>query len=372
MDFIDLKSQQKRIRAGVDERFRTILDHGAYILGPEIKEMEQALANYVGVKHCISCASGTDALLMPLMALGIGRGDAVFVPAFTFVATAEVVSLLGATPIFVDVEPQYFNIDCKSLLSAIEEVGRSRPDLIPRAIIAVDLFGQCADYAELNEISASHGLILLQDAAQSFGATYTSMKACALAPIAATSFFPAKPLGCYGDGGAIFCNNDDLAACLLSIRVHGQGVDKYDNVRVGINGRMDTLQAAVILEKLTIFDDELKRRSEAAERYNELLSGHIELPSLAPERTSSWAQYTLRTPKREAVLQALREAGIPTAIYYPKPLHHQQAFGLAVGETAVPLPVSEDLAGKVFSIPMHPYLLASDQEKIADCIIKAL
>jgi UDP-2-acetamido-2-deoxy-ribo-hexuluronate aminotransferase len=368
MDFIDLKKQQQRIRESIDRRIAKVLDHGRYILGPEITELESKLAAFCGTKHCVSCASGTDALLMGLMVLGVGPGDAVFVPSFTFVATAEVVALLGACPVFVDCDKQTFNMSPGALEQAIAAVSESWSAVVPRGVIAVDLFGQPADYDEIGAVAEKHGLWLMEDAAQSFGATYKGKRACALAPVGATSFFPAKPLGCYGDGGAVFCDDDEFAAALRSIRVHGQGTDKYDNVRLGINGRCDTLQAAILLAKLEIFEEEIDLRDGVARRYNEgLKGGKLTAPSVNPDRTSVWAQYSLLAENREACLSALKAKGIPTAVYYPIPLHRQQAYVQYV-VSGLELPVCEDLARRVFSIPMHPYLSDTDQAGIIDAL----
>ena len=381
MQFIDLKAQQERLRAQIMENISAVLAHGQYILGPEIRELEKRLADYAGVKHAVSCASGTDALLMPLMAYGVGPGDAVFTTPFTFVATAEVISLLGATPVFVDIEPDTFNMDPERLKEAIAALKERNPKLHPlptgyeklaaKGIIAVDLFGQCADYGRINTLAREHGLFVIEDAAQSFGAEYHGAKACSLADVAATSFFPAKPLGCYGDGGMVFTNDDALAGRLDSIRVHGKGSDKYDNVRIGINGRCDTLQAAILLAKFEIFPGEISLRQEVASRYNALLGGigGITCPVIRPGNVSAWAQYSVLCSKREAVLDALKEAKVPTAIYYPKPLHVQGAYAY-LGHAADDFPVSMKCAAGIFSLPMHPYLAEQDQAMIADAIQK--
>lgn len=367
MEFIDLKSQQARIRTRIEERIKAILDHGGYILGPEVQELEKKLAAYIDMPHCISCANGTDALRMPLMALGIGPGDAVFVPSFTFFATAEVVSLVGATPVFVDILPDTFNIDPQSLKNAIETLPKRFPNLKPKGIIAVDLFGLCADYTALHEIAKKNNLFLMEDGAQSFGATYHEKKACSLTNISTTSFFPAKPLGCYGDGGAIFCSDDTLAATLKSIRVHGHGKDKYHNIRIGLNGRLDTIQAAILLEKLSIFDEEIEARNRVAARYTKELKDIVITPKIAEGYGSVWAQYTLRTPNRDKVIAKLKEKDIPTMIYYPIPIHLQEAYtelGYREGE----LPVCEEMAKTVFSIPMHPYLSDREQDLIVSSV----
>jgi len=368
INFIDLNAQQQRIRAGVEARINAVLDHGRYIMGPEIGELEQQLAEYVGVKHCVSCASGTDALLMALMADNVGPGDAIFTTPFTFIATAEVIALLGATPVFVDIDPQTYNIDATALAEAIEKVAAAK-ELRPKGVIPVDLFGQPADYDEINEIAKQHGLRVWEDAAQSFGAEYRGGKACSLAEVACTSFFPAKPLGCYGDGGAIFTNDDEIAEKLRSIRVHGKGSHKYDNVRIGVNGRMDTMQAAVLLEKLTIFEEEVRLRDQVAARYSEKLGGKFTTPPVKADRGSAWAQYSLLSNDRDSEMAKLKEHGVPTAIYYPKPLHLQEAFA-HLGHQHGDFPVSEDIAGKIFSLPMHPYLSEADQDYIIAALLK--
>jgi UDP-2-acetamido-2-deoxy-ribo-hexuluronate aminotransferase len=365
INFIDLKAQQEKILPDINERIQRVLAHGQYIMGPEINELEERLAASVGVRHAISCSSGTDALLMPLMAYGVGPGDAVFTTPFTFIATAEVIQLLGAVPVFVDIDPKTFNIDPEALGVAIASLGQNpkTASLRPKGVIPVDLFGQPADYDRINVIAQKHGLFVLEDAAQSFGGTYKGRRSCSLAQVAATSFFPAKPLGGYGDGGAIFTDDDSLAATLRSIRVHGQGADKYENVRIGLNGRLDTLQAAVLLIKLEIFDAEVAARQEVASRYSEALKEVVEVPYIDPECTSVWAQYSVLSDRRPELLGKLHETGIPSAIYYPLPLHLQKAFvhlGYKVGD----FPVSEHISKRIFSLPMHPYLAENDQARI--------
>jgi len=367
MQFIDLAAQQKRIRGAIEAGFKKILDHGQYILGPEIRELEERLAAFTGVPYTVSVASGTDALLMPLMVENIGPGDAVFTSTFTFIATAEVITLLGATPVFVDIDPETFNIDPQKLEAEIKRVG-SEKKLKPRGIIPVDLFGQPADYQALQAIADKYSLFVLEDAAQSFGASQKGKKAGALAAVAATSFFPAKPLGCYGDGGMIFTDHKNIYEQLLSIRVHGQGVDKYTNVRLGINGRMDSLQAAVLLAKMEIFAEEIQLRQEVAARYSAMLEGTVQVPRILPENISAWAQYSLLHPRREEMIKKLRENNIPTAVYYPIPLHLQQAFA-DLGYRKNDFPVAEKIAGEIFSLPMHPYLEKQDQEKICQIIL---
>jgi UDP-2-acetamido-2-deoxy-ribo-hexuluronate aminotransferase len=366
MQFIDLAAQQKRIRGAIEASFKKILDHGQYILGPEIREIEEKLAAFTGVPYAVSVASGTDALLMPLMVEKIAPGDAVFTSTFTFIATAEVIRLLGATPVFVDIDPETFNIDPDKLEAAIRRVAAEKK-LAPRGIIPVDLFGQPADYRAIQAIADKYGLFVLEDAAQSFGASQGGKRAGALARVAATSFFPAKPLGCYGDGGMIFTGDKGIHEQLLSIRVHGQGADKYTNVRVGINGRMDSLQAAVLLAKMEIFAEEIELRQQVAARYSRMLGGAVKAPKILKENVSAWAQYSVLHPRRDEIMQKLREKGIPTAIYYPIPLHLQEAF-TDLEPRKNDFPVAERIAGEIFSLPMHPYLGASEQELIAAVI----
>ena len=368
--FIDLQAQQKRIRLQVEKRLRDVLDHGKYIMGPEVFELETLLAEYVGVKHCISVSSGTDALFMALMAHGIGPGDAVFTTPFTFVATAEVISLLGATPVFVDIDPQTYNLCPGALETAISKLVEDEGnDLIPKGIIPVDLFGLPADYDSINAIARRFDLLVLEDAAQGLGGSYKGRQSGSLADIAATSFFPAKPLGGYGDGGAIFLSDDEIAEKLRSIRVHGQGADKYENIRIGINGRLDTLQAAVLLPKIEIFPEEINERQRVADTYGQFLEKipGITPPTIPDGYTSAWAQYSILTDQRADLANALKKQGIPTAIYYPKPLHQQTAFS-GLGYQAGDFPVSEDVAGRILSLPMHPYLEDKDIMRICDCI----
>jgi UDP-2-acetamido-2-deoxy-ribo-hexuluronate aminotransferase len=370
LDFIDLKTQQQRISASLTENIRRVLAHGQYIMGPEIQALEARLATYVGVKHAISCSSGTDALLMPLMAYGVGPGDAIFTTPFTFIATAEVIQLLGATPVFADIDPKTFNLDPEALAAAVRGLGQNSgtAHLKPKGIIPVDLFGQPADYDRIHTIAQEHGLFVLEDAAQSFGATYKGRRAGALAAVAATSFFPAKPLGGYGDGGAVFTDDDHLAEVLRSIRVHGQGKDKYENVRIGLNGRLDTLQAAVLLAKLEIFDQEVVDRQRVARQYSQALNAVVEVPYVAPDCTSVWAQYSVLSEHRELLLKKLQAAQIPAAIYYPVPLHLQGAFA-HLGYQPGDFPVSENASRRIFSLPMHPYLDPADQERIVRVLL---
>ncbi|MCP5151342.1 MAG: DegT/DnrJ/EryC1/StrS family aminotransferase [Ectothiorhodospiraceae bacterium] len=370
MQFIDLKAQyaalEKDIRAAIDG----VLAHGQFIMGPEVRELEAAMAEYVGVKHAIGCSSGTDALLLPLMAWGVGPGDAVFTTPFTFIATAEVVSLLGATPVFVDVDPRTFNIDPKALETAIDEVVAAG-ELRPRCVIPVDLFGLPADYDELRAVADSHGMLVLEDAAQSFGATYRGRRAGSLGHAAATSFFPAKPLGAYGDGGAVFTDDDELAARLDSIRVHGKGSDKYDNIRVGVNARLDTMQAAILKVKLAAFPGELERRQVAAQRYSQRLGNLVETPVVPDGYVSSWAQYSVLTDRRDHLQAGLKAAGVPTAVYYPKPLHQQTAYA-SLGYSTGDFPVSESCAARIISLPMHPYLDEATQDRVVDAVAEVL
>ena len=362
IQFIDLKTQQNRLRHRIDEALKRVLAHGNYILGPEVDELEQALAAFSGAKHVVSCASGTDALLIALMALGVKAGDAVFMPSFTFVATAEVVVLLGATPVFVDISESNYLISMASLRAAIDVA--KKLGLIPRVVIPVDLFGQPVDYDEVRRIAQEYDLYIIADAAQSFGGARAGRRVGTMAPVTATSFFPAKPLGCYGDGGALFTDDAETDDVFRSLRVHGQGKDKYDNVRIGVNGRLDTLQAAILIEKLSIFEEEIEARQRVARRYNEALSDVVVTPKVASGAVSAWAQYTVRTEQRDRLAERLKEHKVPTAIYYPKPLHCQTAY-LHYPTSPGGLPTSAKLAAEVLSLPMHPYLDADTQ----DCII---
>ncbi len=384
--FIDLNSQFKRIEDQVIERAVAVLRSGRYINGPEVSELEGRLARYTGAKHCVCCSSGTDALLMVLMAWGIGPGDAVFTTPFTFFATGEAVALLGATPIFVDIDPVTFNIDPAQLESAIRAVKANDASLYPlppnidvsalqaKAVIPVDLFGIPAEYDAINVLAAQHGLLVLEDGAQSFGGQYKGKMSCALAHAATTSFYPAKPLGCYGDGGAVFTDDDDLKELLLSIRVHGQGgVDKYDNARMGLNARMDTLQAAMMLPKMDILPDELVARRSMAEIYTNLLTPihGITAPTVPAHCQSAWAQYSVLSDRKDELQAALGEAQIPTAAFYPKPLHMQTAFAY-LGYTAQDMPVSFDCSKRIFSLPMHPYMEPGTHERICEVIAATL
>ena len=369
MKFIDLNQQQERIRMNIDKRIQTVLNHGKYIMGPEVFELEESLVLFSGANHCITCSSGTDALLMALMAWNIGPGDAVLTTPFTFIATSEVIRLLGATPVFVDIEKRTFNIDPVDLENKIIELN-GNSDLTPRVVIPVDLFGLPADYPEIIKIGSKYGLKVLGDGAQSFGAEIAGKKVHSMADAFTTSFFPAKPLGCYGDGGAIFTNDDNLAEVLKSIRVHGKGGHKYDNVRTGINGRLDTLQAAILLEKLAIFPGEIESRGEVANKYTRKIGESLKTPFIPEGFRSVWAQYSVlagSANEREKVQVVLKENDIPSVIYYPKPLHLQTAYS-DLGYKAGDFPVSEDISGKVFSLPMHPYLESASISKIVDVI----
>jgi dTDP-4-amino-4,6-dideoxygalactose transaminase len=371
VQFIDLAAQQERIRDRVDAAIARVLDHGRYIMGPEVTELEAALAEFCGAPHAVSCASGTDALLLALMVRGVGAGDAVVVPSFTFASTAEAVALLGATPVFVDVEESTFDLDPDLVAAALDA-----PPAGTRVVgvLSVDLFGLPADNGALAALTAERGCWLVADAAQSFGATRDGVPVGRQAELTTTSFFPAKPLGCYGDGGAVFAVDAGDAEVLRSLRVHGSGTHKYDNTRIGINGRLDTLQAAILLEKLAVFPDELRARAAVADRYAEGLAGvadRVALPRLPDGVTSAWAQYTVRVPDRDTVAARLGEAGVPTAVYYPRPLHRQTAYrDFPVGPGG--LAVSERLSAEVLSLPMHPYLAPGDQDRVVGTLVDAV
>lgn len=369
MQFIDLATQKDRIRGAVMARFESIVDRVQFVMGPEVAELESKLAAFAGTKHCLSCSSGTDALLIALMAKGIGPGDAVLTTPFTFVATAEVVSLTGATPIFVDIEPESFNIDPSKLEKGVEDARRK--GLEPKALIPVDLFGLPADYRRLEPEASRLGLWILEDACQGFGGSQGGRMAGAFGLVGATSFFPAKPLGCWGDGGAIFTDDDELAELMVSVRVHGGGADKYSNVRIGLNGRLDSLQAAVLLEKFEIFPEELDLRDRVAAAYGERLRERVTVPSVPEGYRSAWAQYSVlaRDRKdREQLMGALQKEGIPSVIYYKIPLHLQEAYA-ALGCSAGDFPVTEDVASRIFSLPMHPYLREEEIEKVSSVIL---
>lgn len=357
MQFIDLKSQLELIRPQIDAAIKRVLDHGIFIMGPEVHALEKQLAEFSGVKHAISCANGTDALGLGLMAKNVGPGDAIFVPSFTFAATAEVVSWVGATPVFIDSLDDTYNLDPKSLEQGIKQA--KKLGLKPAGIIPVDLFGQPADYDAMQAIADEYGLWVMADGAQSFGASYKGRKVGNIGDMSTTSFFPAKPLGCYGDGGAIFTNDDELAAVIKSLRVHGQGSDKYDNVRIGMNGRLDTIQAAILIEKLKIFPNELIARQKTADAYNEALKGIVRVPHEIDGAASAWAQYTVVLPEhidRSKLMSNLKEAGIPTMVYYVKPLHLQTAYKHYPTATGAALPICENLSERVLSLPMSGYV----------------
>jgi len=367
--FIDLGSQYARIQDDVEAAVLRVLRSGQYIHGPEVEQLEQQLAAFVGTRHAVSCASGTDALVIALMAKGVGPGDAVFTPPFTFMASAEAIALVGATPVFVDVDPATFNLSPTALRTAIEQFKDAGKELNPRGVIAVDLFGLPADYEAIDELARSHDLLVIEDAAQSFGARSGNRVAGALAEIGCTSFFPAKPLGCYGDGGAIFTDDDDLAELFRSIRVHGQGSDRYEHVRLGLTGRLDTVQAAVLIAKLKIFEDELAARQIVADTYSGAIRQAglaLVTPTITQGCVSSWAQYSVLaddSAAREDFRSRLSAKGFPTGVYYPRPLHLQPAFEY-LGHRPGDFPVSEALAERVFSLPMHPYLSTAEVEEI--------
>ena len=368
--FIDLQAQRRRLGEPLNRAIQAAVEGGQWVMGAQVRELEERLAAFAGVKHCISCANGTDALMIVLRAWDVGPGDAVFVPAFTFAASAEAVVLVGASPVFVDVLEDTFNLDPASLEAAIASV-RREGKLEPRVVMTVDLFGQPADYRAIEKIAAREKLKLLCDTAQGFGGVLDGRHTAAIGDAASTSFFPAKPLGCYGDGGATFTNDDALADLLRSIRVHGEGRDKYENVRIGVNSRLDTIQAAILLEKLKIFPDEIEKREAVAQRYNRRFtqSNNIRVPRVIEGAQSTWAQYTIQVTDRDKVQAALKEQGIPTAIYYPIPLSQQKAYRQF---PAVPTPVSEKLSQAVISLPMHPYLDEPTLEVIADAVLAAV
>ncbi|MCH8615869.1 DegT/DnrJ/EryC1/StrS family aminotransferase [Sphingomonas sp. SM33] len=369
MQFIDLKAQYSALRERIDRRIEAVLEHGAFIMGPEVAELEGELASYCGVGHAVTCANGTDALVLALRALGIGPGDAVFTTPFTFFATVEAIMLAGALPVFADIDPRTFNLDPVALQEAVErtrDAGRVRP----RAVMTVDLFGLPADYATIEQVCARHGLELIEDAAQAFGASVRGMKAGAFGRVATTSFFPAKPLGCYGDGGALFTEDDELADVLRSLRMHGKGEDKYDNVRVGTNSRLDTIQAAILLEKLDAFPGELERRQQVAERYRQALPNWLTAPHVPDGHVSSWAQHSVLAASgddRERWIAGLKSAGVPTAIYYARSLHLQTALA-HLNHSAGDFPVAEDVSNRIFSLPMSAYLTEADQDRVIDAL----
>lgn len=370
IQFIDLAAQRRKLGKAVDNAIMNVVNHGGYIMGPEVTELEKQLCDFTGAKHCISCSNGTDSLVMLLMALGVKQGDAVLVPSFTFAATAEAVALVEATPIFADVNQNDFNLNIDSLRAAYK-IAKEK-GLNPCGVMSVDLFGQTADYTAIENFCQETGMWLMSDAAQSFGATYQGRKVGTIGIATSTSFFPAKPLGCYGDGGACFTDDDQLASMLQSLRVHGKGTHKYDNARIGLNARLDTMQAAVLLEKLKIFPQELKDRQAVADRYDAGLLDIVVTPQLLSGRTSSWAQYTLIIEKqdRDQVVELLKQHQVPTTVYYPKPLHQQNAY--LNYPQAPSLVNSENLAKKVLSLPMHPYLDTATQDYIIDAVRSVL
>ncbi|MGB3409683.1 MAG: DegT/DnrJ/EryC1/StrS aminotransferase family protein [Microthrixaceae bacterium] len=364
MQFIDLSAQQERIRGALDAAIAGVLDHGRYIMGPEVAQLESDLGQFCGAPSVIGCASGTDALVMALMARHVGPGQAVFVPTFTFAATAEAVAILGATPVFVDVDESTYNLDVSKLAEAIDGIS---PDLRPVGVIGVDMFGLPADYPAIANVIEPHRMWMIADAAQSFGATAHGVRVGEMAQITTTSFFPAKPLGCYGDGGAVMALDAEDATVVRSVRVHGSGTEKYDNVRLGINGRLDTIQAAILIEKLKLFPTELQQRQAVADRYSSALADIVEVPVIPAGFSSSWAQYTIQVDDRDKLIEHLRNNDVPTAVYYPRPLHLQTAYRdypIASGG----LGVSERLSGRVLSLPMHPYLSESDQTRIVEAL----
>lgn len=360
MEFIDLKSQYHRLKRDIDAAIQRVLDHGQYILGPEVSELEERLAAYTGSSHCITVANGTDALQIALMAVGIGPGDEVITPGFSYIATAEAAALLGATPVFVDIDPVSYNLDPKLIEAAITPR--------TRAIIPVSLYGQCADFDAINDIASRHNLVVIEDAAQSFGAVYKGRKSCNLSQIACTSFFPSKPLGCYGDGGAIFTNDSDLAKILRQVARHGQD-RRYHHIRLGVNSRLDTIQAAILLQKLNVLDSEIKARNAAAKRYDAALAAaRLQPPSVAPHNTSVWAQYTIEVADRDRVQEHMAKAQVPTAVHYPLPLFDQPAFK---AETLA-LSHSRNAARRVMSLPLNPYIEKADQDSVIAALADAV
>lgn len=356
MEFIDLAAQQARIKEQLNANIAKVLAHGQYILGPEVTELEEKLSAYTGAKYCITCANGTDALQIALMALGVGPGDEVITPGFTYIATAETVALLGAKPVYVDIDSQTYNLDVSLLEAAITPK--------TKAIIPVSLYGQCADFDEINAVASKHNLPVIEDAAQSFGASYKGKKSCNLTTIACTSFFPSKPLGCYGDGGAIFTNDDELAKIIRQVARHGQD-RRYHHIRVGVNSRLDTLQAAILLPKLAILDDEMQARQRVAERYSSLFNeaGITTTPHIKSHNVSAWAQYTVQFDERAQVQEKLKSKGIPTAVHYPIPLNKQPAVA-----SDIALPVGDKVAERVMSLPMHPYMTDDTIQTVVDAI----
>ncbi|MAZ77378.1 MAG: aminotransferase DegT [Legionellaceae bacterium] len=362
MKFIDIEAQQKKIRQPIESAIKRVLDHGKYIMGPEVMQLEEALSQFVDSRHCIAVANGTDALLIAMMALDIGPGDEVIAPAFSYIAALEMIVFLGATPVLVDVDERTFNLDVSKLESAITSK--------TKAIVPVNLFGQCCDFDAINQIAKKHNLPVIEDAAQSMGATYKGRRSCHLSTIATTSFFPAKPLGCYGDGGACFTDDDELAERMKQIHVHGQA-QKYQHVRVGMNSRLDTIQAAILLEKLKIFPEEIELRQQVADRYNTGLGTNIQLPFVEAFGRSVYAQYVIRLEDRDSAMLALKKQGIPSIVHYPEPLHKQPAYKEQI-ICSDKLFTSEELSGQVLSLPMHPYINASQQDLIIETLVSEL
>lgn len=364
--FIDLKAQRARLKAEMDKAIEKVLDEGRYILGPEVHELEAKLAEFNGMGRALSCANGTDAILIPLMAWGIGPGDAVFVPSFTFAATAEVVVLAGASPVFVDIDRDTYNLDPQSLIAAIEAV-KAAGELTPKAVIAVDLFGQPADYPQLSEIARAHELKLVSDCAQGFGCTLDGKSSLHWADALTVSFYPAKPLGAYGDAGAVLCKDDALYDVMKSVRVHGEGKDRYEYARIGLNSRLDTLQAAILLSKLSVFSEEIRLRQSVADRYNAGMAQYVKTPKVIAGAQSTWAQYTIEVSDRDGFRAHMGEKGVPTAVYYPIPLHLHEPYA---GYPRAPqgLPVTEDVAQRVVSLPMHPDMPDAHVEQVVDAV----
>lgn len=373
MEFRDLKQQYQLHKHEINEAIQVVLNHGDFIGGGKVAELEAGLAKYVGVKHCITCANGTDALQLALMAWNIGKGDAVFVPDFTFFSSGEVVPLVGATPVFVDIDENTYNISAQSLENAIQYV-IEKTDLTPKVVIAVDLFGQPADHVQIRQVANKCDLLVLEDGAQGFGGKIGGQRACSFGDISTTSFFPAKPLGCYGDGGAIFTDNDTWAMLLRSYKVHGKGADKYDNVRIGMNSRLDTLQAAILLEKMQFFEEEIEKCDQVAAEYTKGMAEILKIPVIEEGFYSSWAQYTVclkNSREREAVIKSLKEKGIPTAVYYRKPMHMQEAFKECVTKE-MDHGVTRRICDSCLSLPMHPYLSHDDVKSVIDTVRKIL
>ncbi len=368
LPFINLKKQYESIQTDVDARIMAVLNHGQYIMGPEVIELEKKLSAHIGVNYALACSSGTDALVLALMALDIGPGDAVFTTPFTFFASAEAISLCGATPVFVDIDPETYNLEPSNLEPSIKHI-RDKTDLTPKAILPVDLFGLSADYDSIRPIAKQYNLSVLEDSAQAFGAPYHDRKTCSLGDIAATSFYPAKPLGCYGDGGAVFTDNKELYESMLSLRVHGQAQsgDKYDNIRIGLNARMDTIQAAILLEKLTIYELEISLRNKVASQYSQYLGEAVKKPYIPIGHGSVWAQYSIQVPNRDKLKNDLASKGIPTAVFYPIPIHLSTAYA-HLGHQKGDFPVAEDISNNIISLPMHPYLSTDEIIKISDAV----